>query len=158
MNNLKSQKFLKLFNEMLSGQIQTESQLTSSLLASNGQGDLVDSLNAQKEQTLSMRLDERNLLFLKKVREAKEKILNGTFGECEECAAEISEKRLMARPTACLCINCQEEKEREDFGNFNKRRDLGNGRFNEADADSHIAEIKTISSVKDIQFESVVDF
>ena len=42
---------------------------------------------------------------------------DGTFGICEECNREISEKRLMARPTATLCIECKEKEEaRENTG------------------------------------------
>ena len=63
----------------------------------------------------------------------------------------------MARPTASLCIDCQEEKERDEFNNFKKRRDLAHNKFTEADADSHISEQKKFKKVSDISFESVVD-
>lgn len=43
--------------------------------------------------------------------ESLRKIKEGTYGICEECGEEISEKRLGVIPTACLCINCQENKE-----------------------------------------------
>ena len=104
-----------------------------------------------------MRLDQRNILFLKKVEEAKQKILDGTYGECEDCGTNISQKRLLARPTASLCIECQEEKEMNEFGNFNKRRDLNNKKFNEENIDDHIMKTDHFKSVNDITFESVVD-
>lgn len=44
--------------------------------------------------------------------EALRKIKEGTYGICEECGEEISEKRLRVLPTATLCITCQENKER----------------------------------------------
>jgi DnaK suppressor protein len=44
--------------------------------------------------------------------EALRKIGEGTYGICEECGEEISEKRLKVLPTATLCISCQENKER----------------------------------------------
>jgi DnaK suppressor protein len=43
--------------------------------------------------------------------ESLRKIKEGTYGICEECGEEISEKRLSVIPTASLCINCQENKE-----------------------------------------------
>jgi DnaK suppressor protein len=43
--------------------------------------------------------------------ESLRKIKEGTYGICEECGEEISEKRLQVMPTASLCINCQENKE-----------------------------------------------
>ncbi len=43
--------------------------------------------------------------------ESLRKIKEGSYGICEECGEEISEKRLGVIPTASLCINCQENKE-----------------------------------------------
>ena len=43
--------------------------------------------------------------------EVLRKISEGTYGICEECGEEISEKRLSVIPTATLCINCQGNKE-----------------------------------------------
>lgn len=154
MNKLNQQKFLSLFNEML-----TDTKGTTALknvLELGAKGDEMDNLNAYKEQNLSMRLDQRNILFLKKVEEAKQKILDGTYGDCEDCGSTISQKRLLARPTASLCISCQEEKERSEFGNFNKRRDLTSKNLSDEN-DGYIRENKVFNSVGDIGFESVVD-
>lgn len=43
--------------------------------------------------------------------ESLRKIEEGTYGICEECGEEISEKRLNVLPSATLCIICQERKE-----------------------------------------------
>jgi DnaK suppressor protein len=120
-------------------------------------GDEVDKVNDHKEQTLNVRLDQRNILFLKKVEQAKQKILDGSYGECEDCGDDISQRRLLARPTAGLCIDCQETKEKDEFSNFSKRRDLTNKTFREESVDDHIDKITKFSSVSDIAFESVVD-
>lgn len=48
---------------------------------------------------------------LHNIDEALRKIGEGTYGICEECGEEISEKRLSVLPTATLCISCQENKE-----------------------------------------------
>jgi DnaK suppressor protein len=74
-------------------------------------GDDVDLYNEEKEMNLSLKLQKRNLFYIKKVREALVRIEDGQFGTCEECAAQISDHRLLARPTAHLCINCKEEQE-----------------------------------------------
>ena len=156
MNNQSRQKFMTLFNEMLSAK--NGSSELQKVLQLDTKGDDVDIVNAQKEQSLNMRLDQRNLLFLKKVEEAKQKILEGSYGECEDCSSDISQKRLLARPTASLCIDCQEEKERSDFKNINKRRDLSNKKFKEESIDDHIVKHAKFNKVEDIAFESVVDF
>jgi DnaK suppressor protein len=44
--------------------------------------------------------------------ESLRKIKEGTYGICEECGEEISAKRLHVMPTANLCVNCKEKKER----------------------------------------------
>lgn len=153
MNKLNRQKFMTMFNEMLSDR---GGNRVASQLAQNS-GDEIDVVNQNKENALNQRLDQRNVLFLRKVEQAKKKILDGTYGLCEDCGCEINQKRLLARPTATLCIGCQEEKEREESVFINKRRDLKDKKFNEVDPDSHILTEKKYNKVKDITFESVVD-
>lgn len=60
---------------------------------------------------LSIRLQERDHTLLIQIENALAKIEAGTYGECESCGDEIGEKRLQARPFACLCISCMEEQE-----------------------------------------------
>lgn len=155
MNKMASQKFMTLFNEMLSDR-NGSNNLKNVMQAQTG-GDEIDQLNKIKEQALTSRLDQRNILFLKKVEEAKQKIEDGTYGICEECDCEISQKRLLARPTAKFCINCQEEKERNEMGTFNKRRDLVAKKISEDNVGEHISERRKYNSINDIHFESVVD-
>jgi DnaK suppressor protein len=58
-----------------------------------------------------LRLRDRERKLMIKIKEALERIENGTFGICEECGEKISEKRLRARPMATLCIDCKHEQE-----------------------------------------------
>ena len=157
MNKLNAQKFMNLFNSMLSDRNGNKVDLKKipTVTPELTKGDEIDIATAQKEEQLETRLNERNLLFLKKVEAAKKKIEEGTDGICEDCGADISQKRLLARPTASLCIGCQEEKEKAQFGSFKHRRDLKNGTITNEN-DGYIAE-KKFTSVKDIGFESVVD-
>lgn len=157
MNKLNAQKFMNLFNSMLSDRNgnNVDFKKIPTITPELAKGDEIDIATAQKEEQLETRLNERNLLFLKKVEAAKKKIEEGTYGVCEDCGAEISQKRLLARPTASLCIGCQEEKEKTEFGSFKHRRDLKTGTLTDEN-DGYIAE-KKFSSVKDIGFESVVD-
>lgn len=57
-----------------------------------------------------MRDRERKLM--KKIDEALERIEKGTYGWCEETGEPIGLKRLLARPTATLCLEAQERHER----------------------------------------------
>lgn len=46
------------------------------------------------------------------IEECLRKIKEGTYGVCEDCGEEISGKRLNVIPTASLCIDCKEIRER----------------------------------------------
>ncbi len=77
--------------------------------------DELDQAQTDIEQSMRMRLRNREALFIKKVEEALKRIEEGTFGECEECGEDIGELRLRARPTATLCVACKEEQERKEI-------------------------------------------
>ena len=51
---------------------------------------------------------------LRDVISALQKIDDGSFGNCERCGEEISEKRLEALPFARYCIECQRAVEEEE--------------------------------------------
>lgn len=146
---------MNLFNDILSSK--NGGNLKSLLTETDKKGDDVDLVNAQKEEQLHLRLGQRNVLFLKKVEAAKQKILDGTYGECEDCGNDISQARLTARPTACLCIGCQEEKEQAEFNNINFRRDLSAIKREESSNVDELESKRKFKSVSDIGFESVVD-
>lgn len=76
--------------------------------------DELDQATSDIEQSMRMRLRNREALYLKKLEEALKRIDEGTFGDCEECGEEIGHNRLLARPTATLCVSCKEEQERKE--------------------------------------------
>jgi RNA polymerase-binding transcription factor DksA len=43
---------------------------------------------------------------IKQIKEALERIANGTYGVCAECGTDIDPKRLRALPNATRCISC----------------------------------------------------
>ena len=49
---------------------------------------------------------------LQKIDEALRKLNEGTYGICEDCGEEISEKRLSILPYAIYCIDCKEKREK----------------------------------------------
>lgn len=48
---------------------------------------------------------------LQKIDETLRKVDEGTYGICEDCGEEISEKRLKILPFAIYCTDCQENRE-----------------------------------------------
>jgi RNA polymerase-binding transcription factor DksA len=43
---------------------------------------------------------------IKQIKEALERIANGTYGVCADCGTDIDPKRLRALPNATRCISC----------------------------------------------------
>jgi DnaK suppressor protein len=64
---------------------------------------------ASQESDIALELRNRDLerKLIKKIDETILKIDADDYGFCESCGAEIGLKRLEARPTATLCIDCK---------------------------------------------------
>ena len=75
------------------------------------EGDDTDIIQAQILALATAEISERNKHNLVKIENGLRKIQDGTFGLCDECAEEISEKRLIANPSFVICVSCAEEKE-----------------------------------------------
>jgi DnaK suppressor protein len=76
--------------------------------------DEIDQATTDVEQSMRMRLRNRELLYLKKIDEALSRIEDGCFGECDCCGSDIEVRRLEVRPTATLCIACKEDEEKKE--------------------------------------------
>lgn len=84
--------------------------------------DEVDMALADTERGMKMRLGNRESLYFRKVEEALLRIKEGTYGLCLDCGSQIGLKRLEARPTAELCIECKEAAEKSEALNAEGRR------------------------------------
>lgn len=73
-----------------------------------------DRATQESDRTFELRIRDRERRLLNKIREALERIDEGTFGTCEMCGDQISEARLKARPVTTLCINCKIEQEKRE--------------------------------------------
>ena len=76
--------------------------------------DPADRASVESEQFFALRLRDRERKLKKKIKEALERIENGTYGICEECGGEIGFKRLKARPVTTLCIECKNKQEEQE--------------------------------------------
>lgn len=77
-----------------------------------------DSIDESMEEELfstELRLRDREKYLLNKINGALDRLENRTIDECEDCGEVISFRRLMARPVTTLCIDCKEEKEKEEL-------------------------------------------
>jgi len=66
-----------------------------------------DRASQESDMALELRNRDRERKLIKKIDETVAKIDTGDYGYCESCGVEIGLKRLEARPTATLCIDCK---------------------------------------------------
>ena len=81
--------------------------------------DPVDRAAQEEEFSLELRARDRERRLIKKIAKTMKKIEEDDFGFCESCGVEIGIRRLEARPTADLCIDCKtlaEIKEKQIVG------------------------------------------
>lgn len=80
-----------------------------------------DRATQEEEFSLELRTRDRERKLIKKIDEALQQIENNDYGYCDSCGIEIGIRRLEARPTATLCIDCKtidEIKERQMGGHL----------------------------------------
>jgi DnaK suppressor protein len=66
-----------------------------------------DRASQESDMALELRNRDRERKLIKKINETIGKIEAEDYGYCESCGVEIGLKRLEARPTATLCIDCK---------------------------------------------------
>ncbi|MGH8506885.1 MAG: RNA polymerase-binding protein DksA [Stenotrophobium sp.] len=74
--------------------------------------DPADRATAEEEHWLDLRLRERESLLLRKIDEALRRISDREFGYCEKTGDPIGIPRLLARPTATVCVDVKGQDER----------------------------------------------
>ena len=81
--------------------------------------DPVDRAAQEEEFSLELRTRDRERKLIKKIEKTIKRIEEDDFGYCDSCGVEIGVRRLEARPTADLCIDCKtmaEIKEKQLLG------------------------------------------
>jgi len=66
-----------------------------------------DRATQESDISLELRNRDRERKLIKKIDETLLRIDKDDYGYCENCGVEIGLKRLEARPTATLCIDCK---------------------------------------------------
>ncbi len=78
-----------------------------------------DRASQESEFALELRTRDRERKLIKKIDESLAKLDSLDYGYCEVCGVEIGIRRLEARPTATLCIDCKtldEIREKQSLG------------------------------------------
>jgi len=103
----KRKEILKEIKNDTSRYIKGESKQLVDTALDDGDWSIVDLAEDINLKHLSSHRDD-----LQKLDEAIRKLSEGTYGICEDCGDEISEKRLNILPYAIYCIECKEKREK----------------------------------------------
>ncbi|MBK5099405.1 MAG: RNA polymerase-binding protein DksA [Desulfobacteraceae bacterium] len=101
-------KLLVWREQLLWESIETKGRLKEQSLR---KPDIVDSGSLETKMILELRTHDRSRKLLAKIKDALDRIEEGTYGYCEETGEEIGIKRLEARPVATLSITAQKRHE-----------------------------------------------
>ncbi|WP_130909396.1 RNA polymerase-binding protein DksA [Pseudomonas mucidolens] len=69
--------------------------------------DPADRASQEEEFALELRARDRERKLIKKIDKTLQLIKDEEYGWCESCGVEIGIRRLEARPTADLCVDCK---------------------------------------------------
>jgi DnaK suppressor protein len=73
--------------------------------------DPTDRATLESDRNFMLRIRDRERKLILKIREALQRIEDGSFGQCESCGDDIGPDRLNARPVTTLCIDCKRKQE-----------------------------------------------
>jgi DnaK suppressor protein len=114
-----TKKKLEFFKRLLNERIEellSQANETVSGMTSHKENlpDPSDRATLESDRNFTLRIRDRERKLIGKIKEALERIEQGTYGICEDCGEEISTERLKARPVTTLCIDCKKRQETEE--------------------------------------------
>jgi DnaK suppressor protein len=73
-----------------------------------------DRASQEEEFSINLRARDRERKLLHKIDKSLARLASDDYGYCEACGGEIGLRRLEARPTAELCIDCKHLEEQKE--------------------------------------------
>ena len=108
MNKEKLIYFEKLLNNQLYALLNDADYTVQSLLdVTENMPDPLDRASFESDRSTLLRIRDRESYLIRKIKNALDRIEDGTFGICELCEKEISIARLKVRPVTTYCIKCK---------------------------------------------------
>lgn len=99
----------------------TAATVDLSLASPEGSDEVEQSISDYNNSHL-LRFRNREVFYAKKIDKALKKFDLNEFGLCDDCGCWIKYERLLARPTADLCIFCKEEAERDESASISGKQ------------------------------------
>jgi len=108
--------FTNLLNKQLNAlqKKEKDTPVTSVAGATGQTPDFTDQATFESDMDLNIHMKERENKLIFKIKEALDRIENGTYGICDMCGEAISETRLKARPVTTVCITCKQNQENQE--------------------------------------------
>ena len=69
--------------------------------------DIADRASEETDRALELRTRDRERKLIRKIGKTLDRVDDEDYGWCDQCGIEIGVRRLEARPTADLCIDCK---------------------------------------------------
>jgi len=109
----KQKKYFKdLLSQRLNGLLEGANKTVSGMTEHRENfPDPTDRATLESDRNFELRIRDRERKLIAKIKAALDRLEKGTFGICEECGKDISDKRLKARPVTTLCIDCKKKQE-----------------------------------------------
>ncbi len=111
MNDIQLDFFRRRLLQMRAEVVDREVDVKERLHQRESFADPADRATAEEEHWLDLRLRERESLLLRKIDEALRRIRDREFGYCEVTGEPIGIPRLLARPTATVCVDVKGQNE-----------------------------------------------
>ena len=107
--NAKQRSHFRKILENIKGELSQEIDRTVHTMQDEATvfADPNDRASQESDMALELRNRDRERKLIKKIDETIARIDANEYGYCESCGVEIGLKRLEARPTATLCIDCK---------------------------------------------------
>lgn len=111
MNDTQLEFFRGRLLQMRSEVVDREVDVKERLHQRESFADPADRATAEEEHWLDLRLRERESLLLRKIDDALRRIRDREYGYCEVTGEQIGIPRLLARPTATVCVDVKGQNE-----------------------------------------------
>ncbi|GMR04206.1 MAG: RNA polymerase-binding protein DksA [Thermodesulfobacteriota bacterium] len=116
MEQAKTKHFRKILNKRLEALLSEAEKTVTGMSGYDGDHfpDPSDRASHETDTSFLLRVKDRERKLISKVKEALERLDNGTYGVCDLCGEDISEERLEVRPVTTCCIECKKEEEEHE--------------------------------------------
>jgi DnaK suppressor protein len=111
MNPQQLQFFERILLKMKTDILEGFEKIKSEILPQESVSDINDIASNYELQQYEFKRADRERKLLKKINQSLSQIKSGNYGYCSETGEEIGLKRLIARPTATLCVSAKEKQE-----------------------------------------------